>query len=117
MPSRPAASVDVDKLRKDAIAMLDHLEAEPDNWHADFVCTNVNGVANKSDGTEFFTINAFESPNGVILNASPAVIDTVIEHVQTFKPVDVDLRQVCRDIEDTLISDHGGTLIGIKVYL
>ena len=104
--NRAAASVDSEKLRKDALAWMEHLDAEREIWHSDFVCTNVNGVPNKSDGKEHFTLNAFDKPNGVILNASPATIDGVINHILSFKPAYVDLRQLCRDIEDELISKH-----------
>jgi hypothetical protein len=105
------STIDVTSLRTDTLAYLSSFDAQ--SWHTDPVTSVLNGVPHSGASND--TVDAFGTVNGKILHASDATLDSIIEHVNNYKPVSpsvMDYRKAVRAVEQKLLTDHAGLLIG-----
>jgi len=103
-------SPNVERIRQHAITYLEQ-QFDRKIWFQDPVVTLLNGTQLRN-GTETDTVDAFGRVNGRIIHANPAEVEQVIQHVTTYQSPYVDLRAKLTRIEEELLTDHVGFLIG-----
>ena len=100
---------DVPFLRK---STLDYLQTfDPKLWHTSPVTTLLKGKKLAS-GSASDTVDAFNVPNGKIVLATPSEVGQIIEHINKYKPPKHDYRAEVRAVEQTLLTQYPGFLIG-----
>jgi len=104
---------DVTKMRSDAVAYMEAFD--PKTWYDDPIRTLIQGQPGRNAGNEggstIKSIDAFSRENGVQIYSCAEEVDEVIAHLKEFKP-EKDYRAKARLIEDELLKEHAGFLIG-----
>ena len=97
------------RLRADTLKYIAAFDAQV--WYDDPVTTIVDGRV-YSDGSTHETVDAFNRPNGRQLLATPDEFEQVRAHVASWKAPKHDFRDEVRRIEQLLLTDYAGTIIG-----
>jgi len=104
---------DMAKMRQDAIAFMETFDAK--SWYNDPVRTLIRGKPwghqSGVGGSTIKSIDAFSRENGIQIYSSSEEVDEVIVHLKQFIP-EKDYRDKARAIEDELLRDYAGVLIG-----
>lgn len=100
----------VTSLREKALGYLDK-EFNPRLWYDHPVATIINGEK-LTNGTPSSTLDAFSSPNGTVLHSNPTETAQLLSHISTYRSTSNDLRAPIRRIENKLLSEYPGFLIG-----
>ncbi|KAL3761781.1 hypothetical protein ACHAWU_001297 [Discostella pseudostelligera] len=104
-------TADAEKLRKDAVSYLDSFDKQ--SWYNDPVCSILNGEKLPTTPSNLWiTKNSFSQPNGHQYYASPTQVASLLHHIQSYTSPYTDLRPSMRRIEQRLLSDYAGALIG-----
>ena len=102
---------DVDKLRRDAISYLDSHDKQW--WYDDPVCSILNGEKLLAPPSNLWiTKNSLGQANGNQYFATPDQIQSLLQHIQTYHSPYTDLRPQFRRIEQKLLNEYAGLLIG-----
>lgn len=97
------------RIRKEVVEFCENFD--PQSWFDFPICTILNGE-HLDSGNLFDTCDPFEKINGQLRHATSEEVKRVIEHLKTYKPPVLDLREPIRRIEQRLISVHCGLLGG-----
>eukprot|EP00040_Diaphanoeca_grandis_P031008 m.184694 g.184694 ORF g.184694 m.184694 type:complete len:736 (+) comp32203_c1_seq1:199-2406(+) len=103
----------MDVVRADTISYMQSFDQQ--SWFNDPVCTIVNGKR-YTQGEVVDTTDAFETVVGKLIMSPPSVVDTVIEHMHTFKPPKRDFRKQIRAVEAEMLCTHAATLVGNQAF-
>jgi len=104
---------DMVKMRQDAVAFMEAFDSN--SWYSDPVRTLIRGKpgshASGEGGSTIKSIDAFSRENGVQIYSCSEEVDEVIAHLKQFTP-EKDYREKARAVEDELLAEHAGLLIG-----
>jgi hypothetical protein len=101
--------VDTQRLRDSTISYLDSFDAEL--WYTDPIATLVNGE--NLGGSELAdTLNALGKVNGKQALATPDQVNKIKAHIVSYESPYKDLRTEIRNVEENLMSEYAGFLIG-----
>mmetsp|Transcript_13493 Transcript_13493/g.22086 ORF Transcript_13493/g.22086 Transcript_13493/m.22086 type:complete len:723 (-) Transcript_13493:149-2317(-) len=102
--------VDRNSLRDSAIKYLEEFDHK--TWYDDPIRTIIKGSDYSKNGKVIETINAFEEANGSQIVSSEDTVESIVAHLQSFKPSQLDNRDKAREIERELFGPLAGALIG-----
>eukprot|EP00300_Choanocystis_sp_HF-7_P003533 c126_g1_i1.p1 GENE.c126_g1_i1~~c126_g1_i1.p1 ORF type:complete len:722 (+),score=141.26 c126_g1_i1:32-2167(+) len=104
----PIPKPDAQKIRAQAVEAAAAFQSQ--TWYDDPICSVVLGRP-LAGGEVIPTFDAFGRENGRQIVSTEEQIDGIISHILNYRPPQTDLRAPLRLIEQTLFTQHAGTLI------
>lgn len=92
------------KLRSDTVAYIESFDAS--TWSSDPVTTVLKGQP-LTAGTLETTVDAFGAENGSVVQATPAEVDAVLQHMREYTPPKKDYRAEVRAMEAEILDVAG----------